>query len=241
MSLIVIMTIIAISSVSTVNAAYLTIGSQGSEVSKLQSWLIDNGFPIPLIENGVAEPGYFGSQTRDAVRMYQESIGEFSSGAIDSSFLSQSKELKLGAVVGPVSYYPVENHNGVQTYFYNQIAKSTGTTTVCSFLLPQATTTLSFASFYASKLASTTDLEIGLASVYDATTTRLVLIGTGAAPLPTGGTVVNIASSTLIAGSYSTTSPRYLNFKLGFNAISGATPATDAVCKAVLVDTQNKN
>ena len=50
----------------------LTVGSSGSEVIALQSWLIANGFNIPAISAGTAK-GYFGSQTASAVKLYQAS------------------------------------------------------------------------------------------------------------------------------------------------------------------------
>jgi len=53
----------------------LTVGSTGSDVSALQSWLISKGFSIPSIKSGAATPGYFGSQTKAAVVAYQTSVG----------------------------------------------------------------------------------------------------------------------------------------------------------------------
>lgn len=60
------------------NAAFntnLTVGSTGADVSALQSWLISKGFAIPSISSGAAQPGYFGSQTQAAVKLYQASVG----------------------------------------------------------------------------------------------------------------------------------------------------------------------
>jgi len=51
---------------------YLSVGSTGSEVVALQSWLVSEGFlTIPA---GVSE-GYFGSLTKAAVIAYQASVG----------------------------------------------------------------------------------------------------------------------------------------------------------------------
>ena len=48
----------------------LTIGSTGSDVSALQSWLISKGFSIPA-----GATGYFGTQTQAAVAAYQAANG----------------------------------------------------------------------------------------------------------------------------------------------------------------------
>jgi peptidoglycan hydrolase-like protein with peptidoglycan-binding domain len=53
----------------------LTVGSTGSDVVALQSWLITNGFHIASIESGAANKGYFGSQTKAALAQYQASVG----------------------------------------------------------------------------------------------------------------------------------------------------------------------
>jgi peptidoglycan hydrolase-like protein with peptidoglycan-binding domain len=52
----------------------LQVGSEGSEVSMLQTWLISKGFDIPSITSGKLQKGYFGSQTKAAVRKYQTSV-----------------------------------------------------------------------------------------------------------------------------------------------------------------------
>jgi peptidoglycan hydrolase-like protein with peptidoglycan-binding domain len=53
----------------------LKVGSTGSEVEHLQTWLIKNGFDIPAISKDKANAGYFGSQTRNAMASYQQSVG----------------------------------------------------------------------------------------------------------------------------------------------------------------------
>ena len=53
----------------------LSVGVSGSDVSSLQSWLIENGYDIPSISSGAAVRGYFGSQTRAAVIRYQATNG----------------------------------------------------------------------------------------------------------------------------------------------------------------------
>jgi len=54
---------------------YLSVGSTGADVTALQNWLIAEGFSIPAISSGAAQPGYFGSQTQAAVEAYQFSVG----------------------------------------------------------------------------------------------------------------------------------------------------------------------
>lgn len=69
---------VALVGAASANAAFnanLTVGSTGSDVSALQSWLISKGFNIPSIASGAATPGYFGQQTKTAVIAYQASVG----------------------------------------------------------------------------------------------------------------------------------------------------------------------
>ncbi len=53
----------------------LSVGSSGADVTSLQTWLISNGFDIPSINSGVSSKGYFGSQTKNALIKYQQSVG----------------------------------------------------------------------------------------------------------------------------------------------------------------------
>ena len=53
----------------------LTVGSSGSDVANLQTWLISNGYDIPAISAHAGNKGYFGEQTRVALSAYQKSIG----------------------------------------------------------------------------------------------------------------------------------------------------------------------
>ena len=53
----------------------LLVGSSGSDVVHLQTWLISNSFDIPAISSGIAAKGYFGSQTKLALIKYQQSLG----------------------------------------------------------------------------------------------------------------------------------------------------------------------
>lgn len=250
----VVVAIIATLIPSVSSAAYLSVGSRGNDVADLQSWLIGQGFPIPFIQNGVATPGYFGSQTSDAVKMYQESKGLSLTGSIDSNVIF-GEEPKLGAVVGPDDYSPYKNQNGIRSWFINIPATTfQATTTVCSYRLPQATTTIDFLSFSATQLASSTDLEIGTDTINAGTSTSIVLART----IPTGGGYVfvdhasttasysyftnsangsaviqssSLNSGLTLVGSFGTTTYKYINWKLGANATT-----TAAVCKGRLVE-----
>lgn len=62
----------------TTQAAFtrnLMVGSTGTDVSELQSWLISKGHAIPSISSGAVQPGYFGAQTKAAVMAYQAANG----------------------------------------------------------------------------------------------------------------------------------------------------------------------
>lgn len=87
---------------NTAEARVLNVGSTGASVVDLQTFLINEGYPIPLIEDGLADMGYFGQQTKNAVLMYQESKGLPLTGSIDTSVFTKSNV--LGAVVGPENY-----------------------------------------------------------------------------------------------------------------------------------------
>ena len=51
----------------------LYLGSTGSAVSNLQTWLMNNGFDIPAISSGRTGTGYYGSQTISAIAQYRAS------------------------------------------------------------------------------------------------------------------------------------------------------------------------
>src|SRR3990167_10335699 len=59
----------------SVGTADLTIGSTGAAVTCLQQALIANGYAIPAITSGAAQPGYFGVQTQAAVGQWQSVAG----------------------------------------------------------------------------------------------------------------------------------------------------------------------
>ncbi len=77
----------------------LTVGSTGSDVVALQTWLIANGYSIPSIASGAAAKGYFGSQTKAAVQAYQTAKGIPSTGFVGP--LTRGALNAGGAVVTP--------------------------------------------------------------------------------------------------------------------------------------------
>jgi peptidoglycan hydrolase-like protein with peptidoglycan-binding domain len=113
-----------LASASTADAKTLTVGSTGSDVVALQTFLIGNGYPIPLIENGQVSKGYFGEQTKTAVMIYQEDMGMPLTGFIDSE---EYGSVKLGAVVGTEVYNHTSFYKGITTGGY-AATSSTATT-----------------------------------------------------------------------------------------------------------------
>lgn len=127
-------------STSAVNAQTLSVGSSGTEVVKLQTWLINNGYPIPLIEQGKASKGYFGEQTQTAVKIYQEDKGLEVTGAVDSE--DYGNVVKLGAVSQPDFYNEVNLYSGV-LYRSTFATTSTGAGTLTAANIREKTTILS--------------------------------------------------------------------------------------------------
>lgn len=161
---------VAFTFTGTVDARTLSVGSTGNDVADLQAFLVNNGYPIPLIDSGVAKPGYFGEQTKNAVKMYQEGNEMNPTGSIDSEGY---QGVKLGSVTGPNFYFDYLNVNGVYTYYYSA-AMRTATTTLCSFKSPNATTTLHVASWQISTGTSTAaTIDLGTSTTAYSTTTNL--------------------------------------------------------------------
>lgn len=173
LSKILIVTVLALSVGVTVQAKTLSVGSTGQEVAQLQTWLINNGYTIPLIESGRASKGYFGTQTEDAVKMYQEDKGVALTGSIDSENYGNS--VKLGSVTGPDLYTPYWNVNGFRQWFVRQ-PMNKATTTLCAMRSPtSATTTVHFVSFQILTGTSTAaTIDIGTSTTAYSTTTNLV-------------------------------------------------------------------
>lgn len=96
------------------NERLLSVGSQGNAVTKLQQALVDAGFPLPKF--GV--DGIFGSETRTAVRDFQQAsgilvdglVGPQTMGALDTRFIGPTPPLPTPPVPtppGPVPPVPI--------------------------------------------------------------------------------------------------------------------------------------
>ncbi len=79
----------------------LMVGSTGSDVTSLQTWLISHGFNIPSLTDGTASKGTFGSQTRAAVQKYQTSKSIPSTGFVGP--LTRSALSNGATVINPGS------------------------------------------------------------------------------------------------------------------------------------------
>lgn len=53
----------------------------------------------------------------------------------------------FGSATGPTSFFPCEQHNGVETCFFQQAVSAVASTTICRAQTPAATSSLIFASF----------------------------------------------------------------------------------------------
>ena len=87
------------------NERLLSVGSQGNAVTKLQQALVDAGFPLPKF--GV--DGIFGSETRTAVRDFQQAsgilidglVGPQTMGALDTRFIGPTPPVPTPPVPTP--------------------------------------------------------------------------------------------------------------------------------------------
>lgn len=137
----------------------------------------------------------------------------------------------LGAVTGPDSYLPYVANNNVREYSYSKNL-ATGTSTVCSFKTPAATTTLRHAAIRFTLASSTaTVLDIAKDTSFAATTTKI-----GSTYAIAAGAQATIVASTTgsVAGDATLFAPStYLNFKIGPTTGDGAGHAATGLCNAV--------
>ena len=75
----------------------LAVGSRGTEVTKLQNFLIRNGFDIPAITREGADKGYFGGGTQNALRQYQASKGINESQSFGGSYFGPLTRASVNA------------------------------------------------------------------------------------------------------------------------------------------------
>ena len=88
----------------------LAIGGRGSDVVALQTWLISNGYDIPVVSSGVVAKGYFGVQTQAAVERYQAANGIPSTG-----FFGPLTRQKINGNVSVVSGTTITTTNVTST------------------------------------------------------------------------------------------------------------------------------
>jgi hypothetical protein len=85
-------------------STYLGIGSSGSDVATLQSFLITNGFDIPSVSASRTQKGYFGPQTAKALSQYQGRLGLPVTGVLDVATQAQINSGGCMQYKLPVSY-----------------------------------------------------------------------------------------------------------------------------------------
>ncbi len=73
----------------------LSLGNSGSDVINLQTWLISNGYDIPSITSGASQKGYFGMQTKNAVKKYQLSVGVSGTGYVGPITRGKLNQIKI--------------------------------------------------------------------------------------------------------------------------------------------------
>ena len=97
-------------------ATNLSIGSTGSDVVALQTFLVGKGFDIKNVSNKWTAKGYFGNQTVSALKNYQTSVGLPVTGALDAATRAQmnSSCSTTGTVRQPRSGHP-RGHRRVVT------------------------------------------------------------------------------------------------------------------------------
>lgn len=138
---------------------------------------------------------------------------------------------KLGAFPGPEINFPYLSVNGVEKFFYSSKLNQSSTT-LCSFKLPSATTTIDNAlANITTATSAALYLEWGVSKLPDATTTKLSYTSLGA-----NAKATIVASTTLQDGvndPYILPPDQYLVFKYGKSL--GTTNLLTGSCKVELV------
>ncbi|MDR3558673.1 MAG: peptidoglycan-binding domain-containing protein, partial [Candidatus Pacebacteria bacterium] len=81
-------------------SAYLGIGSRGADVVALQTWLISQGYNIPLISLSQTSKGYFGAATAAAVKELQTAIGQTPTGSVGAQLIAYLNQNSCGTTTG---------------------------------------------------------------------------------------------------------------------------------------------
>lgn len=145
-------------------------------------------------------------------------------------------ESKLGAVSGPELFSPYWTVDGVRTWFFSSPLNASGaSTTVCSFKLPNATTTPIIVTGQITTASSTAlQFEWGTSPLQAATTTSLGVstIGSGVKATIVASTSQGaFAAADNIDPAYLLSPNNYLTFKFGGSAVGSALKGT---CRAEL-------
>lgn len=137
------------------------------------------------------------------------------------------KETQVGSVTGPEIFSPYISFNGVRHWYYSFPGTSLASTT-CVFKLPNASTTLEFASVhYANMASSSVPVEIGYSVSPNTTTTLLSTL------TPTGsGDISSFATSTQLQGVF--LGGAYINIKAG--GAQAHTPGEISRCQLDVVE-----
>ena len=81
---------------------YLGIGSRGADVVALQTWLVAQGYDIPLISANRTLKGYFGQTTANAVKELQTAIGQSSTGFVGPLTIAYLNQNSCGTTTGVI-------------------------------------------------------------------------------------------------------------------------------------------
>ena len=144
-----------------VSAAYdvnLTVGSTGADVVALQTALISAGFDIPAITSGAAAPGYFGSQTKAAVKLYQAANGVPNTGFVGPltrGVLNSGGGVAIATAGCPVGYTCTANNVPVTVTCPVGYTCTANPGTVTTVTTPGVITTTGAEGIITTKLATT--------------------------------------------------------------------------------------
>jgi len=98
-------------------SANLTVGSTGTAVAALQTWLIQNGYHIASIESGAVAKGRFGSQTKAAVMKYQKAQSLPSTGFVGPLTRAKLNGNSVATNPGTANAAAATNSSGCMTGF----------------------------------------------------------------------------------------------------------------------------
>lgn len=124
----------------------LRLGSTGASVINLQTWLINNGYPIASIVSGMNQKGYFGYETYSALAKYQRVVSLAVTGALDTTTMNKinstgdcsSNSSSYSSSPSP-TYSPLSTYSPSPTYTANTNTDATPNTPIPAVLLQDGT------------------------------------------------------------------------------------------------------